>query len=229
MKYYHENRVDLLRHCEKLCAFPCWFRVGLEELFGTGQTIKFYKNRSLRAECVRSRTPFENSRFSAYLELLVTVHTPQTYGIRSTVFIEEVLQLLLQPRNLVSESFLIVTIKDVSHLKTIKKLTAYMLLSNCPFGSVTSAILRTFLPSSSTSTSSLVFRTSTSQSFPYEANSFMRLKDATVSRGTQCSSFLVWSVHMNLGRSINFRLGWKRVVVRTCHMGDWNRRSKTPL
>lgn len=74
-----------------------------------------------------------------------------------------------------------------------------MLLSNWPFGSVTSVVRRTLVLVSSSSNSVLtVFKAVTSHSFPRDWNSLIRLKDATVERGTQWSGFAVCRVHMNL-------------------------------
>ena len=126
-----------------------------------------------------------------YLELLRVVFSSHTDGIDSTKFIKELFEFLLQSAMFFPKSFLDVQWRSDGKICTRSRVerTAYMLLSHCPFGSLTSVLRRTFTPASSTSSSRLVRSALTSQSCPNCWNSRMRLKDATVWIGTQCSAF----------------------------------------
>ena len=73
-------------------------------------------------------------------------------------------------------------------------------------GSVTSVRRRILVFVSSTSSAALSAASfSASHAAPSGANSRMRLKEATVEIGTQCSGFAVCRVHMNLSGTMSLR------------------------
>jgi hypothetical protein len=126
-----------------------------------------------------------------YLESFGTIDAPHTDSRHFSVPGKESLELLLKPRNLLTKAFLQC---ELIHGIVIvggrlrKRRTAYTLLSNAPFGSCTSVSRRTLVPSPLTSSSVLVRSTVASQLGPRGSKSRIRLNEAMVEIGTQCSS-----------------------------------------